>query len=97
MLAPVRLREDAYSRAIRREVEARLARDVSAGAVHTTLVRLERKGLLGSDLGSGTPIRAGRPRRFYRLQPDGLRALNQTRATVDGLWRGLKWPLKGFA
>jgi PadR family transcriptional regulator, regulatory protein PadR len=97
LLALLRLREEAYGRAIRREVEARLARDVSAGAVHATLERLERKGLVVSDLGSGTPIRAGRPRRFYRLKPDGLRALNQTRATVDSLWRGLKWPLKGFA
>ena len=97
LLALVRLREEAYGRAIRREVEARLARDVSAGAVHATLERLERKGLVVSDLGAGTPIRAGRPRRFYRLQPDGLRALNQTRATIDSLWRGLKWPLKGSA
>ncbi|MEO8077080.1 MAG: helix-turn-helix transcriptional regulator [Acidobacteriota bacterium] len=97
LLAVVRLREEAYGRAIRREVESRLTRDVAAGAVHATLERLERKGLLTSDLGSGTPIRAGRPRRFYRLRPDGLRALNQTRETVDNLWRGLKWPLKGSA
>src|SRR3954466_12195290 len=97
LLALVRLGEEAYGRAIRREVEARLARNVSAGAVHATLERLERKGLVASDLGSGTPIRAGRPRRVYRLKPDGLRALNQTRETLDSLWRGLKWPLKGFA
>jgi len=97
LLALVRLGKEAYGRAIRREGEARLARNVSAGAVHATLERLERKGLVASDLGSGTEIRAGRPRRFYRLKPDGLRALNQTRETLDTLWRGLKWPLKGFA
>jgi len=95
LLALVRLRDEAYGRAIRREVELRLARNVAAGAVHATLERLERKGLVKSDLGSGTTIRAGRPRRFYRLKPGGLRALNQTRATFDKLWGGLKWPRKG--
>jgi PadR family transcriptional regulator PadR len=95
LLAILRLRDDAYGRAILQEVQVRLARDVAAGAVHATLGRLEKKGLVASRLGSGTPVRAGRARRFYRLQPRGLRALNETRAAVDGLWRGLKWPLKG--
>ena len=69
----------------------------AAGAVHATLERLEQKGLVGSRLGSGTPIRGGRARRFYRLQPSGLRALNDARATAETLWHGLKWPLKGHA
>ena len=95
LLAIVRLRDDAYGRAILKEVQARLERDIAAGAVHATLERLEEKGLIASRLGSGTPIRGGRPRRFYRLQPTGLRALNDARAAIDSLWRGLRWPLKG--
>jgi DNA-binding PadR family transcriptional regulator len=93
LLAVVRLREDAYGRAILKEVQTRLERDVVAGAVHATLERLERKGLLASRLGTGTPIRAGRPRRYYRLQPAGIRALNDARETVDQIWAGLTWPL----
>jgi DNA-binding PadR family transcriptional regulator len=93
LLSIVRLGDDAYGRAVLKEVQARLDRDVAAGAVHATLDRLETKGLVTSRLGSGTPIRAGRPRRFYRLRPKGVRALNETRAAVEGLWRGLKWPL----
>ena len=95
LIAIVRLRDDAYGRAILKEVQTRLERDVAAGAVHATLGRLEEKGLVASRLGSGTPVRGGRARRFYRLQPKGLRALNDARAAVDILWRGLKWPLKG--
>jgi PadR family transcriptional regulator PadR len=97
LLAIVRLREQAYGRAILKEVEERTERDVAAGAVHATLERLERKNLIASRLGSGTPVRGGRARRFYRLQPKGLRALNDARAAVDTLWRGLEWPLKGSA
>jgi PadR family transcriptional regulator PadR len=93
LLAVVRLREGAYGRAILKEVQARLERDVAAGAVHATLERLERKQLLSSRLGAGTPVRAGRARRYYRLQPAGVRALNDARAAVDTIWRGLKWPL----
>ena len=96
LLAIVRLREDAYGRAILNEVKIRLERDVAAGAVHATLERLEKKGLVSSRLGSGTPVRDGRARRFYRMQPAGLRALNEARAAVNNLWHGLKWPLKGL-
>jgi PadR family transcriptional regulator, regulatory protein PadR len=93
LLAVLRLGGDAYGRAIFKDVEARLERDVAPGAVHATLDRLENKGLLASKLGSGTPIRAGRPRRYYRLLPAGVRALNDARAAVDNIWRGLRWPL----
>ena len=97
LLAIVRLREAAYGRAILKEVQARLERDVPAGAVHATLERLENKGLVASRLGSGTPVRSGRARRFYRLQPGVLRALNAAREALDTMWHGLKWPRKGTA
>ncbi len=95
LLAVVRLREDAYGRAILKDVQLRLERAVAAGAVHATLNRLEARGLLASRLGPGTPIRGGRARRFYRLQPAGIRALNDAREAIDHLWLGLRWPLKG--
>ena len=93
LIAVMRLQADAYGRAILKEVQARLDRDVAHGAVHATLGRLERKKLLSSKLGSGTPVRAGRARRYYRLLPSGVRALNDARATVENIWSGLKWPL----
>ncbi len=95
LLAIVKLRDEAYGRAILKEVQERLGRDIAAGAVHATLDRLERKALVISELGAGTEIRAGRPRRYYRLEPAGRRALNDARAAVNMLWSGFKWPLKG--
>jgi DNA-binding PadR family transcriptional regulator len=96
LLAIVRLREDAYGRGILREVQERLERDVAAGAIHATLERLEEKGLIRSRLGQGTQIRDGRARRFYRLEPAGVEALNNARAAVNNIWHGIRWPLKGF-
>jgi hypothetical protein len=59
LLAVVRLGEDAYGRAILKATQVRLERDVAAGAVHATLERLERKGLLSSRLGPGRPYVLG--------------------------------------
>ena len=95
LLGIVRLGENAYGRAILKEVQTRLERDVAAGAVHATLERLEKKGIVSSRFGPGTPVRAGRARRFYLLRPSGLHALNDARAAIDILWHGLKWPLRG--
>ena len=94
LLAIVRLESGAYGRAILNEVQVRLERDVAAGAVQATLERLERKGLVRSKVGSGTPIRDGRARRFYTVLSEGLRALNDARKTHESVWRGFARPLK---
>ena len=97
LLAVHGLKGEAYGRSILSEVQRRLEREVSAGAVQATLGRLEGKGLVSSTLGEGGAIRAGRPRRYYRLEVAGRRALNDSRAAVENLWRGFSWPLKGHA
>jgi PadR family transcriptional regulator PadR len=97
LLALVKLGADAYGRTILREVAARLKREVAAGAVYATLDRLEAKGLISSRLDSGTPVRAGRARRYYRLTADGIRALNESKAVLENLWRGADWPVGGRA
>jgi PadR family transcriptional regulator PadR len=97
LLAVVRLGANAYGRAILNDVQSRLQRDVTAGAVYATLDRLELKGLLSSHLGSGTPVRAGRPRRYYLVENAGVEALNNAKAAVEKMWRGFRAPLKGRA
>ena len=89
LVAIVHLADEAYGRAILKEVEARLQRQVAAGAIYATLDRLEDKKLITSELGPGTPQRGGRPRRFYTMEPSGLRALEESRTTAQNLWRGM--------
>jgi PadR family transcriptional regulator PadR len=95
LLALVRLDEDAYGRAVLKEVQERLGREVAAGAVYATLERLEGKALIASRLGPGTPARGGRARRYYSIAAAGIRALNEAKAVAEGLWQGLAWPLGG--
>jgi len=89
------LGRQSYGRAILKEVQHRLQRDIAAGAVYATLDRLEQKGLVSSHLLPGGSIRAGRPRRHYSVEPRGLRALNLAKAAGDRLWVGIRLPLKG--
>ena len=89
--------KEAYGRAILKEVQHRLGREVAAGAVYATLDRLEQKGLISSELDAGTVARAGRPRRCYAIEPAGVRALNDAKSASERLYAGIRWPLKGTA
>lgn len=94
LVALIRLDRDAYGRAVLNEVQARLDRRVSAGAVYATLERLEAKGLVSSTLAPGTAIRGGRARRYFAPTGAGLRALRDAKSATDRMWRGLVWPLR---
>jgi DNA-binding PadR family transcriptional regulator len=94
LVALIHLGKDAYGRAILNEIQVRLRRDVSAGAVYATLERLESKGLATSRLAPGTAIRGGRARRYFVPTGAGVRALNDAKSATDSLWQGLAWPLK---
>lgn len=87
----VRVGERANGTAVYREIEARSGRDASLPAIHVTLRRLEEKGLLASEVGEPSP-RGGRPRRYYRPTPEGVRALRSFRAMWQSVWKGLELP-----
>lgn len=90
LLAVLRQNGDGYGMSIRREIEERVDRDVTIGAVYATLDRLERKKLVRSREGEATPTRGGRARRHFTLTPGGAAALRATRAMMDSLWDGVE-------
>lgn len=89
LLALVRLGRDAYGATIQEEIERRGGRAASMSAVHTTLDRLESKGLVRSRIGPPTPQRGGKRKRHYELLPPGVRALRQAHATLRRMADGL--------
>ena len=83
MLAAVRLGpEDAYTVTIAEDIRERTGRSVRRANVYTTLQRLERKGLVSSELGDPRPERGGRPPRLITVEPEGREAI---RATTDAI------------
>jgi DNA-binding PadR family transcriptional regulator len=90
LMGVLRLDDEAYGAAIRREIHARSGRDISINAVYTTLDRLEAKGLLRSWVGEPTAQRGGRRRKFYGLRPAGAAALRQAYRAFTSMARGLE-------
>lgn len=91
------LHEDAYGVTIKKEIETRLARKVSVGALQTALKRLEDKGYLKSREGEVTQERAGRPKRYYSITAYGKKAVEYTRTTRNDLWKAIPkvvWDVK---
>jgi DNA-binding PadR family transcriptional regulator len=86
LLAVMRLGENAYGVAVQRELEHRLKRSVSFGAVYTTLNRLIDKDMVSAHLGDPTPERGGRAKKFFAVQPLGVKALQVTRRASDAMW-----------
>ena len=90
LLALLRLGNDAYGMEVREEIETRAGRDVSYGAVYTTLDRLERKGLVTYRVGEATPERGGRAKKYFRVSPAGVEALRETRDALTVMWQGVR-------
>lgn len=89
MLATAVLNNEAYSVAIKDEIEARLARTVSMGALHTALRRLEDKGYLKSYPGESTEERAGRPKRYFEITAMGKKTMLYVKNTREEFWRAI--------
>jgi PadR family transcriptional regulator, regulatory protein PadR len=83
------LHKEAYGVSIKNEIEARLKRDVSMGAMHTALLRLEDKGYIRSSNGEATEERAGRPRKYFEITAIGKRAIEHSKAQREELWKAI--------
>lgn len=89
LLAVLRLGDEAYGMAVRRELDSRTGRETALGAVYATLDRMEAKGWVSSAEQAGAPERQGRARRFFRPTAPGVQALRQALQATDGLRRGV--------
>ena len=90
LLALARLDESAHGMIVRREIEERIGRNISIGAVYATLERLEAKGYVSSFTGEPTPERGGRAKRLFRVEAAGKRALQVSEQTLRSMTAGLE-------
>jgi PadR family transcriptional regulator PadR len=89
LLAILRLKDGAYGVPIRTEIQKRARRSVSIGALYSTLDRLEAKGLVSSSFSDPRPERGGRARRYFQVEPPGIKALERTRDAFIMMWDGV--------
>jgi PadR family transcriptional regulator PadR len=92
ILAIIRLNSGAYGVTIRAEIAACTDRVPAAGALYTTLDRLEDKGLISSHFGDPTPKRGGRAKRYFSVTPSGVAAVARAQRSYRRLLEGLTLP-----
>lgn len=80
------LHGNAYGVAVKEEIEQRLKRNVSVGAMRTALRRLEDKGYLESEFGEATAVRGGKRKRYHKVTPLGKKALDYVMSSRQKLW-----------
>ncbi len=83
------LYNEAYGVAIKKEIEERLTRSVSVGALQSALRRMEGKGFLQSRLGEATRVRGGKRKRFFTVTPYGKQVLVEARENRTQLWQAI--------
>ncbi len=76
----------AYTVPIVEGITKNTGRKPSMSAIHTVLVRLEKKGFLQSYMGGTTHERGGRRRRLYRITATGFKALNDAKELRAKMW-----------
>ncbi len=89
LLAVLRLGQNAYGVPVRREIESRTGRSVTVGALYRTLDRLEEKGYVTSWFSDPVPERGGRSKRYFRVEPLGIRALDVSHRELMAMWDGV--------
>lgn len=85
MLAVLRTGREAYGMTVRREIEEVTGRDVAVGAVYATLDRLEAKRLVSSSRATVDGV----SRRLFMVTSAGARALAESKAMRDRMWKGV--------
>lgn len=90
LLTIANLAEGAYGSALLRDINERANRNLSLGAMHSTLTRLEEKGYITSYLGEPTNERGGRRKRYFELTSNAITALNDMKSLRDELWANTK-------
>ena len=78
---------EGYGVTVSQALEEHTGRLVTFGAVHNTLIRLEEKGFVTSQLGGATTERGGRRKRLFRVTALGGRALQEIQQLRHQLWQ----------
>ncbi|MCF6405460.1 PadR family transcriptional regulator [Chitinophaga filiformis] len=78
---------EGYGVTVSQALEEHTGRIVTFGTVHNTLIRLEEKGFVRSELGGATAERGGRRKRLFRITALGSQALQEVQQLRQNLWQ----------
>ncbi len=95
------LGEDAYGLDIYEKL-CEIEDTPNPGSMYVILDRLERKGYVVSGYTLPLPERRGKPKKLYRVKPEGAAALQESfekskrkmQAVPKSFWSFVKWPIR---
>ncbi len=74
-----------YGVEIRREILEKINKDISVGALYTTLDRMEAKSLVKSMVGEATENRGGRTKKYFEVTALGQNSLKQSLSDIASM------------
>ena len=78
--------DEAYGYTVSEEHFKHMGTRISISAIHTVLKRLEKKGLIHSEMGGATAERGGRRKRIFKVTKVGMKTLETLQANRMKLW-----------
>ena len=87
LLLIMMLKDEAYGLSIRKALNEHADRNVTIGAVHGTVNRLEKKGLIESEMGDASEVRGGRRKRIFSITASGKQMLQRSKDIKVNLWQ----------
>jgi PadR family transcriptional regulator PadR len=89
LLAILILEDDAYGVSIKQEIESRIKRNVSLGAMRSALDRLEDKGYLKSTFGEKTAERGGKRKKYFTVTSEGKTTITAVKTDREIMWAAI--------
>ncbi len=89
LLAIWKVRDNAYCVPLLTEAQKSSGKNWALSDIYIPLGRLEKKGFVESYLGEPTSERGGKRKRYYKITPEGFRALKEVREIEKAMWNGL--------
>ncbi len=80
------MEEDIYGFSVTQAYTQHTGKSISISAVHTALSRLEKKGLIQSEMGGATDERGGRRKRMFKYTESGRSLIIQLKESREKLW-----------
>ncbi|MCJ8319195.1 MAG: PadR family transcriptional regulator [Colwellia sp.] len=90
LLSIIQLSENAYGVTIRQYLKNSIKRDVTLGALYTTIERLENKGLINSWKGASKPERGGKAKRMVKVTAQGLQSVKEAKQQLELMWKNIQ-------
>ena len=87
LLSVAVLKKNAYGVSVKLEIQDKLKRKVSVGALQSALRRMEKKGFIKSWFGEATPERGGKRKRYFEITSSGKKAIRSSMESRLTFWK----------